>query len=61
MSSEIEDMNKARRAHLSNEERQIEALEQIASGISGIHREVQELNLALKAVASDQLQSGSSR
>ena len=51
MLSQAEDM-KARRAQLSNEERQIEALEQIADGISGIYGELQELNLALQAIAS---------
>ena len=52
MLSPAEDMKKAHRAHLSNEERQVEALEQIADGIRGIHSELQELNLALQALAS---------
>lgn len=52
MLKQAEDMAKARRAHLSNEERQIEALEKIADGISAIHAEIQELNLALQALAS---------
>ena len=52
MLKQAEDMTKARRAHLSNEERQIEAIEKIADGISGVHSELQELNLALQALAS---------
>ena len=51
MSDHTGDMHKARRAHLSNEERQIEALEQIAEGIGGIHDELRELNRALKGRA----------
>lgn len=52
MLSQAEDRKKARREHLSNEERQIEALEKIADGIGGIYGELQELNLALQAIAS---------
>ena len=58
MSSEAEDMKKARRGHLSNEERQTESLEQIASSVGGIYRELEELNLALKATALDKRDGG---
>lgn len=49
MSTRTESMIKARHAQLSNEERKIEALEQIAEGVRGVQRELQKLSAALKA------------
>ena len=53
MSNQTSEAVKSRRASLSNEERQTEALEQIAGGVGAMLRELQDLNVALARIIAD--------